>query len=135
MSAADVLRADSAVAGEAAAIAMGLLCCGAKEESADSRAREMVEHTHRTQHEKIIRGLAIGLAMASYGREENADGLIEQLTTDQARNFLPSSTVVACFIMLQAAQAIALLEGYTSRIQSQLFMSSLDACSVLQFDR
>ncbi len=46
-------------------------------------------HTHhnppppQTQHEKIIRGCAIGLALIMYGREEGAETLIEQMTRDQ----------------------------------------------------
>lgn len=32
---------------------------------------------------QIIRGLALGLALIMYGREEGAETLIEQLTRDQ----------------------------------------------------
>ena len=105
--AADVLLTDSAVAGEAAAMAMGLLCCGAKEASAGERAAEMLEYAHQTAHEKIIRGLAVGLAMASYGREENADGLIEQLSSDQARlgGFLTPSLFIRSLLRRQVAHA------------------------------
>lgn len=46
-----VLYTDSAVAGEAAGIAMGLLMVG----SASERAGEMLSYAHDTQHEKIIR--------------------------------------------------------------------------------
>jgi 26S proteasome regulatory subunit N2 len=35
------------------------------------------------QHEKIIRGLAMGLALISYGIEEAADTLIEQMAREQ----------------------------------------------------
>ena len=82
---ADVLYLDNAVAGEAAGLAMGLLCCGASEESTDKRASEMLTYARETAHEKIIRGIALGLALACYGREENADGMIEQLTRDSVR--------------------------------------------------
>jgi 26S proteasome regulatory subunit N2 len=44
---------------------------------------EMLQYAHETQHEKIIRGLALGLALIAYGREEEADSLIEQLTRDK----------------------------------------------------
>ncbi len=37
----------------------------------------------RLQHEKIIRGLAMGLALISYGIEEAADPLIEQMAREQ----------------------------------------------------
>ena len=74
-----VLYTDSAVAGEAAGIAMGLLQVG----TASDKAQEMLAYAHDTQHEKIIRGLAVGLAMIMFGREEGAEILIEQLTHDQ----------------------------------------------------
>ena len=43
----------------------------------------MLTYAHETQHEKIIRGLAIGLALVMFGREEEADVLIEQLLLDK----------------------------------------------------
>ena len=48
----NVLYTDSAVAGEAAGIGMGLLLAG----SASEKAQEMLAYAHDTQHEKIIRG-------------------------------------------------------------------------------
>ena len=45
----------------------------------------MLAYSHETQHEKIIRGLAVGMALVMYDREEAADTLIEQLTRDKAR--------------------------------------------------
>ncbi|XP_010913789.1 26S proteasome non-ATPase regulatory subunit 1 homolog A [Elaeis guineensis] len=74
-----VLYADSAVASEAAGISMGLIMVG----TASERASEMLAYAHDTQHEKIIRGLSLGIALTVYGREEEADTLIEQLTRDQ----------------------------------------------------
>ncbi|CAL1384481.1 unnamed protein product [Linum trigynum] len=74
-----VLYTDSAVAGEAAGIGMGLLMVG----TASEKASEMLTYAHETQHEKIIRGLALGIALTVYGREEEADTLIEQMTRDQ----------------------------------------------------
>eukprot|EP00898_Chlorokybus_atmophyticus_P004570 jgi/Chlat1/5113/Chrsp33S05124 len=74
-----VLYTDSAVAGEAASLGMGLLMVG----TASEKATEMLAYAHDTQHEKIIRGLAMGVALVVYGREEGADTLIEQMTRDQ----------------------------------------------------
>ncbi|KAL8534546.1 hypothetical protein ACS0TY_010527 [Phlomoides rotata] len=74
-----VLYTDSAVAGEAAGISMGLLMVG----TASEKAAKMLAYAHETQHEKIIRGLALGIALTVYGREEEADTLIEQMTRDQ----------------------------------------------------
>ncbi|KAA3485510.1 26S proteasome non-ATPase regulatory subunit 1-like protein A-like [Gossypium australe] len=68
-----------AVAGEAAGISIGLLMVG----TASEKASEMLAYAHETQHEKIIRGLALGIALTVYGREEEADTLIEQMTRDQ----------------------------------------------------
>lgn len=47
----NVLYTDSAVAGEAAGISMGLLMVG----TASEKAGEMLAYAHETQHEKIIR--------------------------------------------------------------------------------
>ena len=75
----DVLYTDNAIAGEAAGISMGLLMVG----TASEKASEMLAYAHDTQYEKIIGGLALGIALTVYGREEEADTLIEQMTRDQ----------------------------------------------------
>lgn len=75
----NVLYTDDAVAGEAAGVGMGLLCCG----SGSDKAQEMLAYAHDTQHEKIIRGLAMGLGLICYGIEEAADTLIEQMSREQ----------------------------------------------------
>ncbi len=49
---------------QAAGLSLGLLFCG----SATDKAVEMLAYAHDTQHEKIIRGLALGLAITMYGR-------------------------------------------------------------------
>jgi len=77
------LYMDSAVAGEAAGLAMGLVMMGTDGNSVEKAVQEMITFAHETHHEKIIRGLAIGLAIVMYGREEAADGLIEQLLLDK----------------------------------------------------
>lgn len=71
---------ESAVAGEAAGIALGLVFLGTAH---GESIQDMLNHAHDTKHEKIIRGLALGLAMIMYGREEEADTLIEQLVRDK----------------------------------------------------
>ncbi|CUA76623.1 26S proteasome regulatory subunit rpn2 [Schizosaccharomyces pombe 972h-] [Rhizoctonia solani] len=70
----EVLFADSAIASEAAAYAMGLVMLGS---GLKSTTDEMLAYAHETQHEKIIRGLAIGVAFLHYGRQESADSVIE----------------------------------------------------------
>ena len=42
-----------------------------------------LQYAQETQHEKILRGLAIGIALVQYGRLEEADALIEQLQRDK----------------------------------------------------
>ncbi|KAI9144268.1 armadillo-type protein [Paraphysoderma sedebokerense] len=75
-----ILFTDSAIAGEAAGLAMGLVMLGTGSSKAIS---EMLQYAHETQHEKIIRGLGIGLSLIMYGRESAADSLIEQLLSDK----------------------------------------------------
>ncbi|RKF75218.1 26S proteasome regulatory subunit rpn2 [Golovinomyces cichoracearum] len=72
----DVLYTDSALNGEAVGLAMGLIMLG----SGNMKALEdMITYAHETQHEKIVRGLAIGMSLIMYGRQEGADELIEGL--------------------------------------------------------
>ncbi|CAH1781068.1 unnamed protein product [Owenia fusiformis] len=74
------LYQDDAVTGEAAGIAMGLVMIGTKSANA---IEDMVAYAQETQHEKILRGLAVGIAMTMYGRLEEADTLIESLQRDK----------------------------------------------------
>mmetsp|Transcript_18315 Transcript_18315/g.25730 ORF Transcript_18315/g.25730 Transcript_18315/m.25730 type:complete len:702 (-) Transcript_18315:909-3014(-) len=75
-----IVFTESAVAGEAAGLSMGLVLLG----SGNGEALDnMMKYAHETQHEKIIRGLGMGMALIVYGREEEADVLIEQLIRDK----------------------------------------------------
>merc|ERR1712142_531050 len=74
------LYQDDAVTGEAAGLAMGLCELGSKSASA---IEDMVAYAQETQHEKILRGLAVGIALVMYGRLEEADPLIETLSQDK----------------------------------------------------
>ncbi|PFH50780.1 hypothetical protein AMATHDRAFT_60431 [Amanita thiersii Skay4041] len=71
---------DSAVAGEAAGYAMGLIMLGT---AAEEPVREMLSYTRETQHEKIIRGLAVGIAFLFYGRQEEASDTIDLLLSEK----------------------------------------------------
>lgn len=66
--------------GEAAGLALGLVMLGSKSAQA---IEDMVGYAQETQHEKILRGLAVGIAMVMYGRMEEADALIESLCRDK----------------------------------------------------
>lgn len=74
-----VLWADSAIAGEAVGLAMGLVMLGTGNIKA---LEDMIQYAHETQHEKIIRGLAVGMALIMFGRQEAADDLINGLLDD-----------------------------------------------------
>lgn len=74
------LYQDDAVTGEAAGIGMGLVELGSKSSQA---IEDMLMYAHETQHEKILRGLAVGIALTMYGRLEEADTLIETLSSDK----------------------------------------------------
>lgn len=92
-----VLYTDSAVAGEAAGIAIGLLLAGrmarggaGDADDADSAASalcasassELLAYAHDTSHEKISRGIAIGLALMCFGAEEGSDTLVSTMCND-----------------------------------------------------
>jgi 26S proteasome regulatory subunit N2 len=76
----NVLFSDSAVAGEAAGFAMGLIMLGT---AASDPVREMLVYARETQHEKIIRGLAMGTAFIYYSRQEEADETIKLLLAEK----------------------------------------------------
>ncbi|KAK4642596.1 proteasome regulatory particle base subunit [Podospora bellae-mahoneyi] len=74
-----VLFADSALNGEAVGLAMGLIMLG----TGNAKAVEtMFTYAHETTHEKIVRGLALGMALIMFGQQENADVMIEGLLAD-----------------------------------------------------
>jgi len=76
-----VVYTENAVAGEAAGLALGLVLLGSGNGDV---LQEMLQYaSEETQHEKIIRGLSMGMAMVCYAREEEADTVIEQLIRDK----------------------------------------------------
>ncbi|WPG97257.1 26S proteasome regulatory subunit rpn2 [Acrodontium crateriforme] len=75
----NVLYSDSAINGEAVGLAMGLVMLGTGNVKA---LEDMIQYSHDTQHEKIVRGLAMGMALIMYGRQEGADELINGLLED-----------------------------------------------------
>ncbi|KAK6205246.1 armadillo-type protein [Scheffersomyces amazonensis] len=76
-----VLYSDSAISGQAAALAMGLVMLGSGDESA---IHDMLTYAQETQHENIIRGLAIGIALLNYSRQEKADSVIDELMSQES---------------------------------------------------
>ena len=75
----NVLYQDSAINGEAVGLAMGLVMLGTGNVKA---LEDMIQYAHDTQHEKIVRGLAMGMALIMYARQEAADELINGLLDD-----------------------------------------------------
>ena len=67
-------NADSAIIGEAAGYSLGLVMLGSADKDAIS---EILDHAKDNQHEKTIRALSISLALIMYGKEDQADALIE----------------------------------------------------------
>jgi 26S proteasome regulatory subunit N2 len=90
----ELLDTDSAVAGEAAGMAIGLVLLGTgagnvhsgltrHAEELSELVMELKNYARETQHEKIIRGIAMGLALMNYGQEEQADAAIEEMRSDR----------------------------------------------------
>ena len=89
----ELLYTDSAVAGEAASVAMGMVLVGSGAGNAGvagPRAEELGEvvaelrnYARETQHEKIIRGIALCLALLQFGQEERADASLEEMRGDR----------------------------------------------------
>jgi 26S proteasome regulatory subunit N2 len=74
-----ILDGDSAVNGEAVGVAMGLIMLGTGNVDA---IQTMLSYARETTHEKIVRGVAMGMALIMYGRQEGADVMIEGLLND-----------------------------------------------------
>lgn len=81
-----LFREDSAVAGEAAGFAMGLIMLGTADVTASD---EMLQYARETEHEKIIRGIAIGIAFIYYGKQEEADSVVKVLLSEKVKSFSP----------------------------------------------
>ncbi|KAI0563387.1 26S proteasome regulatory subunit RPN2 [Gracilaria domingensis] len=75
----NVLYTDSAIASEAAGIGMGLIALGSGSEDV---CNEMYAYAVETEHQKIIRGLALGIALVCYGREDDAMPMIRKMLAE-----------------------------------------------------
>jgi len=81
----NILHASNdAIAGEGAALAIGLIHLGKFESPVVQESiTQLLHHVHQSSHEKIIRGISLSLAMFVYGQEQAAEVLIEQLSRDR----------------------------------------------------
>jgi 26S proteasome regulatory subunit N2 len=59
-----IYETDNAIAGEAAGIATGLIRVG---HGSAQCIEEMLQFAHDTKHEKIVRGIAMGVALSMLG--------------------------------------------------------------------
>jgi 26S proteasome regulatory subunit N2 len=79
-----ILYQEQAVAGEAAGLGIGLLFLGrGSADTAGVAVQELLSYAHETKHEKIIRGVSLGVALIMYGQENEADTVIEQMVRDK----------------------------------------------------
>ena len=74
------LYQDDAITGEAAGIAMGLVMLGSNSLTV---VTDMVSYAAETQHEKILRGLSVGIGLMMFGCMEQADEMIAALETNK----------------------------------------------------
>lgn len=74
------IYSDDAIIGEAAGYAVGLIMAGSKDAGAID---DLLKYVHDTQHEKIIRAIAIALSLIVYNAGETADVLIETLSKEK----------------------------------------------------
>ncbi|AET41317.1 proteasome regulatory particle base subunit RPN2 Ecym_8021 [Eremothecium cymbalariae DBVPG len=72
----EVLYADSANSGAAAALGIGLTMLGSGDKAV---LDNLFTYAQETSHGEITRGLAVALALVNYGREELADELIKKM--------------------------------------------------------
>lgn len=89
------LYSDSAISGEAAAFAMGLVMLGSGNMTA---VHDMFTYAKETQHETIVRGLDIGIALICLGKEDAAEPIISKLLAHQDANLRYGG----CFVLALA---------------------------------
>uniref|UniRef100_A0A7I2V479 26S proteasome non-ATPase regulatory subunit 1 n=1 Tax=Homo sapiens TaxID=9606 RepID=A0A7I2V479_HUMAN len=138
------LYQDDAVTGEAAGLALGLVMLGSKNAQA---IEDMVGYAQETQHEKILRGLAVGIALVMYGRMEEADALIESLCRDKdpilrrsgmytvAMAYCGSGNNKAIRRLLHVAEAINLLEPMTNDPVNYVRQGALIASALIMIQQ
>lgn len=75
------------------------------------------QYAQETQHEKILRGLAVGIALIMYGALEDADGIITTLCQDKDANLRRSGmyTIATAFCGTGSNYAIRKLLHFAVR--------------------
>ncbi|KAL9091190.1 MAG: hypothetical protein Q9159_001607 [Coniocarpon cinnabarinum] len=70
---------ESAISGQAAGLSIGLVLIGSGNVDA---VKDLMTYAHDTDHDKTVRGTALGLALIMYNRQEAADVLINGMLDD-----------------------------------------------------
>ncbi|KCV71957.1 hypothetical protein H696_01366 [Fonticula alba] len=76
----DHLYTNQAVSGEAAALALGMIMLGSGDRE---MVTDLLDVARDTQHEKIIRGTMLAVAMIMHETEQEADSLVDELLADK----------------------------------------------------
>ena len=76
----DGMYSDNAIIGEAASYAIGMIMFGSNNQQV---IEDLLTYSHDTQHEKIIRGISVAIALVCYGQENNALPTIEALSKEE----------------------------------------------------
>ncbi|ETB63041.1 hypothetical protein YYC_00639 [Plasmodium yoelii 17X] len=114
-----VMYSDSAVSGESAAYAIGLLKMGSGDEKC---VDELLAYAHDTQHEKITRACSISLGFVMFQKEREADNLIEELINDK-------DAIIRYGGMFTIALAYCGLSNYNKHIIKKLLHFSVSDVS------
>ena len=102
-----ILEEDIPEPGEAAGYAMGMVMLGSGYDDPNI-IDEMFNFAAKTEHEKIMRGLAMGLAFVMYGKEAEADSLVEKLLSSKNALMRESAMWVTALAHIGTASNAAL---------------------------
>ncbi|KAH9279147.1 26S proteasome non-ATPase regulatory subunit 1 [Echinococcus granulosus] len=124
---------DDAITGEAAGLAMGLVMLGTGSTTA---VNDLLSYTVDTSHEKIMRGIALGIALIMYGKREDADELIGNLIqeTDPILRWCGMATIAMAYCGTNSNSAIEkLLHAAVSDTNDDVRRWALTALGFVMF--
>ncbi|KAM7539423.1 hypothetical protein Aperf_G00000054370 [Anoplocephala perfoliata] len=124
---------DDAITGEAAGLAMGLVMLGTGSTAA---VNDLLSYTVDTSHEKIMRGIALGIALIMYGKREEADELIVNLVqeTDPIIRWCGMATIAMAYCGTNSNAAIEkLLHAAVSDTNDDVRRWALTALGFVMF--
>lgn len=100
-----ILNEEDPVSGEAAAYALGLVMLGA---GLGDELQEFLSIVSNSKHEKITRGGAMGLAFMMYGKQEQAEVLVQELLVSRVPLLRESAAWVTALAYVGTASNDAL---------------------------